>query len=874
MARDRLKGRKTLKVTGFLEEFEKDAIKDKVDIVALFAEFGLKLERKGKSYTGLCPWHDDKKPSLSVDREKGLYNCFGCGESGDVFSLVQKIKGYDFKQALKYLQERAGKDIPRPGPKEPETDLNLNTITDYYHKKLYENKKALDYLESRGLNNPELLGRFKLGYADGSLLKISSNGQREALKLLGLINEKKNEHFYNCITFPITGNNDQVVGIYGRGIESTIHLYIAGKHKSVFNRKASKVYEEIILTESIIDALSLIQLGIQNVQACYGTNGFTEEHLAILKDDRVKTVLIGFDNDQAGRTAAEKLKDKLVQEDFTVKVVFPPAGKDWNEYLLTNPDADELKNLIDQAKEHKKEKQPDEFTVCRKGTRYLFESYGIRYRVIGVRDIFVSSLRVNIRAEKENKRFLDNVDLYSSRSRTGFSANLAHIFEVEAQRVENDLLKIVDYLEEERDRKLYNIEQEEERELTQEETELGLRFLKSRNLFKEIVEDMSRLGYVGEETNKLLIYLSASSRKLDDPLSVIIVSESASGKSMLVETVKRLMPEKEVLSVTSLSDQALNYLPDEGLMHKFLILGEAVHSEVVEHQLREMLSAHELCRMIAVKDEKTGELTTRTVKKKVVVAAVMSSTRYEINPENASRCFVINTDESREQTKKIYKAQGEKYSIKRYREKQKEIPLIIHKHRTAQRILKKRVIVNPYGSELNFPDKLMRGRRDHERFIDLLAAICFLRQYQKEAKHSQGIEYIECDETDYETAYSIVSKILPSTLTSFPKSAVMLYDALREIVRKRAGREQLKPVEVGVTQRELREQAGFSQMFVKRNMRLLVEWEYVRIGSIKTRGSKYRYYLVKDEDLKLIDLSMIPTPHEIKERINAKLQKL
>ena len=95
MARDRLVGRKTLKVEGVLEEFEKDEIKHRVDIVALFESFGIKLARKGKGYSGLCPWHNDHEPSLSVDRDKGLYHCFGCGESGDVVDLVEKMKGLD-----------------------------------------------------------------------------------------------------------------------------------------------------------------------------------------------------------------------------------------------------------------------------------------------------------------------------------------------------------------------------------------------------------------------------------------------------------------------------------------------------------------------------------------------------------------------------------------------------------------------------------------------------------------------------------------------------------------------------------------------------------------------------------------------------------
>lgn len=93
MTTDRLSGRKTLQVDSFLQEFEKDEIKSRVDIVELFDQFGVRLTHKGKGFAGKCPWHEDKEPSLSVDREKGLYHCFGCGESGDAFALVQKMRG-------------------------------------------------------------------------------------------------------------------------------------------------------------------------------------------------------------------------------------------------------------------------------------------------------------------------------------------------------------------------------------------------------------------------------------------------------------------------------------------------------------------------------------------------------------------------------------------------------------------------------------------------------------------------------------------------------------------------------------------------------------------------------------------------------------
>ena len=126
---------------------------------------------------------------------------------------------------------------------------------------------------------------------------------------------------------------------------------------------------------------------------------------------------------------------------------------------------------------------------------------------------------------------------------------------------------------------------------------------------------MTTLGYVGEDLNKQLLYLCASSRKLDDPISVLIISQSASGKSFLVDTVKKLIPSNEVVSIITLSDQALNYLPD--LLYKFLVFGEAIHSEVIEHQIREMLSSKELTRLVAVKDDKTGKIVSKLIRKKV-----------------------------------------------------------------------------------------------------------------------------------------------------------------------------------------------------------------------------------------------------------------
>jgi hypothetical protein len=261
-------------------------------------------------------------------------------------------------------------------------------------------------------------------------------------------------------------------------------------------------------------------------------------------------------------------------------------------------------------------------------------------------------------------------------------------------------------------------------ECTLPDQALGLDLLKDPNLFTRIIEDLSTLGYVGDEINKLLIYLCASSRKLDNPISVLILSQSASGKSFLVETVRQLIPEHDVVAVTSLSDQALHYA--DSLVHKFLILGEAVHNHIVDHQIREMLSGKELSRLVTVRNAETGALLSRIVKIPTVVAMVMSGTNYHINPENSSRCFVIHTDESREQTLRIYEHQRKKYSLEKIQTGGPTAERIIQQHHAAQQLLQKKNIVNTFAQFLDFPVSSIRMRRDHDRFLDLIASVCFL----------------------------------------------------------------------------------------------------------------------------------------------------
>jgi len=500
-----------------------------------------------------------------------------------------------------------------------------------------------------------------------------------------------------------------------------------------------------------------------------------------------------------------------------------------------------------------------ELRCDRDGLFHVFRIGDLKYRVGGVRQLFVTSLKVNIRATFSGSSYYDSLDLYAAKARTGFAQAVARSFGVELARAEKDLVLILEYLERERDEALRRGNAKEPVQVSATDRELGLSLLRDPRLFEKIINDLSELGYVGEDLNKELLYLCASSRKLDDPISVLILSQSAAGKSYLVETVRRLMPPEEVVAVTSLSDQALNYIDD--LSHKFLILGEAVHGEVVEHQIREMLSGKELSRLVTVKDPETGKMQSRVVRTPVIVSSVMSGTSHAINPENASRCFVVNADESRSQTERIHEAQRRKYSLEKLRTGAGTVERIIRTHQAAQRLLQKKAIVNDFAPFLGFPTALMRSRRDHDRFLDLIACVCFLRQYQKQGEHEGGLAYIRCDLEDYQVAYRImVEGVLASTMRELPAGAQLLYDELRKLARTEAKRQRVGTEEVALTQRQIRERTGMGHTWIRTHLRQLVEYEYLSVARGGAERSKGFFRLKEDASLAAADLSMIPTP--------------
>jgi len=225
-----------------------------------------------------------------------------------------------------------------PGPVELDW---LERATAHYHACLLRTPHAQDYLKSRGLTSPEVATTLRLGFVDGSLLRILSSEGREALKRVGVLNERGGEMMFGCVVFPLVQPaTNQVINLYGRNClqserlntSAARHLYLPGERRGIFNPQGAQNTEEVIITESVIDAAALWSVGLRSVVPAYGVTGLTDEIVSHLIDCRVKRVALMLDTDEAGKGAALEMQARLVQSNITSRVVELPA-KDASEYI-------------------------------------------------------------------------------------------------------------------------------------------------------------------------------------------------------------------------------------------------------------------------------------------------------------------------------------------------------------------------------------------------------------------------------------------------------------------------------------------------------------------------------------------------------------
>ncbi|MGH9796823.1 MAG: CHC2 zinc finger domain-containing protein [Candidatus Polarisedimenticolia bacterium] len=281
-----------------------EQVRRAADLVAVVESRGVTLTRRGRNYVGLCPFHEDHEPSLVVNPEKQLWHCFGAcsgngGKSGgDVFAFVARKDGVTFLEAMKKLgyeepQRRWRPDaMAAPAISTSGGRHLLASVVGHYHRVFRARPEGQAYLKARGLIDPGMFQAFEVGYVDGSLLgTFDASGEiGRALLDAGLVTASGRELFSGCIVFPLRLPEEGIVGLYGRHTQRDQHLYLPGPRRGLFHWQACKGSEHVVLTESVIDALSLYQAGVRNVSCVYGVQGLMADHEELLQRYRVKRV--------------------------------------------------------------------------------------------------------------------------------------------------------------------------------------------------------------------------------------------------------------------------------------------------------------------------------------------------------------------------------------------------------------------------------------------------------------------------------------------------------------------------------------------------------------------------------------------------------
>ncbi|WP_252341527.1 DNA primase, partial [Escherichia coli] len=880
-------------------------LKAAVSLVAVVQAQGRQLVKKGKDFTTLCPFHDEKTPSCVISPEKNLYHCFGCNAGGSVLNWVMQTEKLSLRKAAERLKAELGDNpavVPLVTRDEPEIFADdeagrqklLGRVVEFYHHTLLNAPEAVAYLEKRRLNHPELVAAFKLGFANRTLpyrlpaVKSRAGEKiRARLKGVGVLRESGHEHFTGSLVVPVMDLNGQIREMYGRKITdrlrsgTALHLYLPGAHGGVWNEQALIGSSVVILCESLIDAMSFWVAGVRNVTAAYGVNGFTGEMRAALLAHGVKQVLIAYDNDPAGNEAAVKLASSLAADGIATFRVLFPAGMDANGYLCQVAEPEQafsvlldgavpMSDLADaESIAPQASAEPAHLTALAADVAALpavsAPAPGVSVEALADGELMVAlpgerwtirgvSRKTNAAAMKVNAQVLDTgsgvvfadaVDMMSARSRGGYARAAAAELGLAEGDLRRSLGKVLLALEH------WQAAPQPENaapEMSDTDREAALELLRDECLAGSIASDMAACGVVGESTNLTAAYLAAVSRKLDRPLAVLIQSSSAAGKSSLMDAVLNLIPPEERLQYSAMTGQSLFYLGETNLQHKILAIAEEEGVRQAAYALKLLQSDGELTIASTSKDDASGNLVTKQYTVKGPVMLMLTTTAIDVDEELLNRCLVLTVNESREQTEAIHAAQRYAQTLEGLLASN-EKSYITALHQNAQRLLRPLNVVNPFASQLTFMSDKTRTRRDHMKYLTLIQAIALLHQYQREIKRvehrGQVVEYIEVTREDIALANRLAHEILGRTLDEMPPQTRKLLLLIQTMVSEQAAAQHCKPGEVRFTRREIRDFTQWSDNQLKVHCMRLAEMEYLLIHG-GSRGHLLQYELLWD----------------------------
>ena len=904
---------------------EIDRIKSETDLVALIQSRGVALKQQGANWTGLCPFHDDRETAnLIVTPGKGLWRCMagGCGATGNAIQFVERFDGLSFRHAFELLANggkaafehapeapRKLTTVPRlPCPLEDSAEdaQLLEQVAAYYASRLLapEGQAARECLAARGLDDESLWQRFGIGVADRTLgLRIANKQRiggkrlRDQLERLGVYRTTGREHLNGCLTIPVREGHaaGRIVQLYGRRIDPRApkemrHLYLARPLAGIFN-PAALASREIILTESIFDALTFVQNDMEAATCTFGTKNFTAELFEAIRAAKTERVRLAFDADEAGEIATREAAQRLQAigiECFAVKL---PWGVDANQYALDQGgealrqavrsaewlggkalqksvvSAAAVKDtvaplssvsivasslaagLVAKGEEFLAASAPaNPVPLVQRGEHHELRLGDRTYRVGGLdKNSSLEVMKITLRVmEPGGLMHIDSLDIYRDGERRKFIERAAEETGLSQDLLKRDLGKLLLALEqcqEERLAAAHATGQAAAMAMSIEDRRDADNFLKAPDLIERIGRDFETCGVVGEGANRLVGYLACTSRLLRRPLAVIIQSTSAAGKSTLMEAVLAMFPEEERIKYSAMTGQSLYYLGETNLKHKILAIVEEEGAEKASYALKLLQSEGELTIASTGKNAKTGQMETQTYHVEGPVTIFLTTTAIDIDEELQNRCLTLSVDESSSQTRRIHELQRASRTLAGI-ERGAAREDILRTHRNAQRLLESFPVWNPWVEQLTFTSERTRTRRDHEKYLTLIDAVTLLHQRQREhITLPSGRTALVATLADIETANGLAPEVLGRSLDELPAQTRRLWDEIKRLALEAQVAQGWK--HYSFTRRELRERVGWSVTQVRTHLERLHELEYIVPRHGRT-GVRFDYCLLLD----------------------------
>lgn len=730
-------------------------------------------------------------------------------------------------------QTRAATALP------PEkAQLLLRRIVDLYAQEFSKNQKARDHLAERGLTNLALLEHHQVGYCAGTLLRtLNDPAQLDELKLLGIINKKGKEAFPGCIVLPQFTPEGVIAGLWFVPLKGGGPCFLPHFANVFWNAGAARLSSQLLLTTCPLDALALMSAGFKNVMAVNPTAGPVDT--TGLEKQGVQQLFLVVGDGQSSTTAVKALGSNLKPYRPAVVTLGNHSGplsflKVNGDQALAEAVTAGLHGVVATAIPGMRAR-PDGFSLAIKDVLYTALNLERTRR----------SLRATVRARRGEKDTAITIDFHQLRQRREFIREMARQFGDSVERFEADLSKLQDACElriAQPDLLMPDSTVDPVPEGDKREGEL---LGKDPNFFELVVQDFNSLGVVGESDNIILSYLVMTSRRMSDPLALMIISSPGTGKSYIAERATELCPSECRFDATHLSGKALFHAGKGQLKHKLISISENEGAQKANYSLRVLMSAKELTAVITSKDQATGKLQAETKRVEGPAAVLNTSSDPNVDRETLTRYLVTHTNETPEQTKKIQKHQRKKSSEESL-VAQRERDRILRRHHAFQRLLQPLHVVIPSALKIDYSDDRLNSRRDYPKVLNLVKTIAFVRQMQKEVKQAEGVDYIEADCIDLSIAQPLIQKLFVAAfdeLSGPSRALLVILHAMQE-----AARGQTTPAQYNdegryvFTRRQVRERSGWSKTALQRCFGELEEYEYV-LRDTTTRRRPFKYLL-------------------------------